>query len=1027
MTVRLVAAMASVKSSVHSATTRVVRRSWCTVSIALAIAMSVLAPSRAEGQLVPDARWLTLETRNFEVHFTPELESLARRAAVVAESAWVRLATELEPPSGRVQLVIADNVDFSNGLATPFPTNRIVVYARPPVDGTSLRFYDDWMSLVVTHELVHIFHLDRARGLWRVGQYVFGRNPALMPNLYLPAWVKEGLAIYYETRLTNSGRLAGSQFPMYARAAASAGRLPGLGDLSLANPSFLGGEVAYAYGALAFDHLARTHGEEGVAEFVEETSRRLIPFRLNAAAERAFGISLDDAWEEWRDSLREDVPHVNAPLPHWRTLTERGWFVAAPRWLDSAHIAYAANTGRETAGVYVADTAGNVRRAGRRNALEPNVPLPDGGLLFAQPDFVGPFTLRSDLWVERDGRERRLTTGARLSRPDVRHSDGAIVAVQAEPGSSRLVRLPADGSRIVPLTSSSPDTQWTEPRWSPDGGRIAAVRWSSGGVTEIVVLDAAGAVQHVLARDRAINSMPAWTPDGRSVVYASDRSGSLQLWSVRLPSWREEPAGTRLPPSTLLSESTTGLSAPAPAPGGEMLAAVHFRADGWHLGIGSLELAGAQQRIAAEGAPEVLPGESVAVRNSRQPVVMSEESRLGTISPDNLAVGEARRYSPWRQLLPRYWAPIAGQGPGGDVSVGALSSGSDVVGRHAWSAQLSVEPSTSLWEGGAGWRYAGFGQPFVDVGGSQSWTRDRIVQEGTLLGELDERVRYGSLGLTFIRPRVRSYGTLSIGADFESRRFVPRTEVLAGLLREDLHGTRNAPGVRLSSSWSNAQYPSLAISPEDGITAALTLRNRWLPDASGSTTRSAVARLAAFKSLPLPGPSHHVIAVRGALGWQDARTTSPFEIGGVSGGSVELLPGLPVGGAQRTFFVRGWAPATLEGTRAAAAAIEWRAPLAIIGSAIGHLPAFVQRASLSAFADAATAWCADADLGTAACRQAPVDAEWLMGAGAELLVDLAPLYDVPYRVRLGVATPVGGADRLEGRSAGVYLTLGSSF
>src|SRR5690606_22629063 len=361
-------------------------------------------------------------------------------------------------------------------------------------------------------------------------------------------------------------------------------------------------------------------------------------------------------------------------------------------------------------------------------------------------------------------------------------------------------------------------------------------------------------------------------------------------------------------------------------------------------------------------------------------------------------------------------------GPGGNIRLGALTSGSDVVGRHAWSAQATVEPSTSLWEGGAGWRYAGFGQPFVDIGGSQSWSRDRIVIDGEALGDLDERVRYGSFGLTFIRPRARTYGVLTLGTDVESRTFVPRREAIAALLREDLRDTRWSPGVRLAGSWSNTQHPALSISPEDGVTARVTLRNRWLPDASGATTRSAVASLAAYRSHPLPGPSHHVLAVRGALGWQDARTRSPFEIGGVSGGALELLPGLPVGGVARTFFVRGWAPSSLEGTRAAAASAEWRAPLAIIGRGVGHLPAFVQRTSLTIFADAAAAGCETEDLETAACRQAPASRQWLLGAGGEFVLDLAPIYDVPYRVRLGVAAPVSGTAP-GGRSAGVYLTL----
>src|SRR5947209_12628075 len=29
-----------------------------------------------------------------------------------------------------------------------------------------LLFFDSWLRLVTTHELAHVFHLDRSRGLW---------------------------------------------------------------------------------------------------------------------------------------------------------------------------------------------------------------------------------------------------------------------------------------------------------------------------------------------------------------------------------------------------------------------------------------------------------------------------------------------------------------------------------------------------------------------------------------------------------------------------------------------------------------------------------------------------------------------------------------------------------------------------------------------------------------------------------------------------------------------------------------------
>lgn len=982
-----------------------------TVSVARILAVSALAAlalatTELHAQVAPHAKWQTVSTRHFDVHFTPELEEIGRAAAVVAESAYVRLATELVEPRTRVHLVVSDNVDYSNGLASPFPTNSIIIYALPPVDGAALRFYEDWISLVVTHELAHIFHLDRARGVWRLLQYAFGRNPALMPNLYQPAWVKEGLAVYYETRLTNAGRLAGSEFAMYARAAASADRLPSLGELSSATPTFLGGEIAYAYGAMAFEYLARTRGEEGVGRYVEASSRQLIPYRLNLPVRRGFGTSMNAAWDEWRDSVRGATTATLDPLPGWEPLTSRGWYVSSPRWLRDGRLVYVANTGREVTALYSMDASGRTRRLTRRNSLEPSVQMPDGSLLFAQAEFVDPFTIRSDLWRERNGRQRRLTHGARLSHPDVR-ADGRIVAVQGVPGSTRLVLLQPDGSGIQPITAATADTQWTEPRWSPDGRQVAAVRWVVGGVTEIVVLDERGRDVHVLARDRAVNSMPAWSADGRNVFYASDRSGSMQLWSATLPVAPGQPAANRI-----LSSATTGVRSPEPAPDGERIAAVSFRSDGWHLGMGQLPAG------ATAGAAPAL---------TRSPVVAAADARVGSLVSAGRDDTPSRSYNPWPQLLPRYWAPSVSEGPAGNVSVGALTSGRDVVGRHMWTALLTVEPSSNLWEGAAAWRYAGLGQPFIDLGASQRYSRDRIILNDEVLGDLDERVRYASMGGTIVRPRARSGASLSLVADVESRLYLPRTQTLGDMLVPELHEVRTTPGVGLAASWTNTQLPSLAISPENGIAASASLRNRWLPDIlGGGTTRSAVVSLSAFRALPLPGPSHHVLAVRGAVGVQDAGTTSPFEIGGVSGGSIELLPGLPVGGARRTFFVRGWSPASFEGTRAASGSVEWRAPIAVVGRGVPHLPAFVQRLSFTGFFDAAAAWCAPGDMSRTACAWSSDTRQWLTGAGGELVLDLAPLYDVPYRFRLGAAFPVSG--NVSGaRAEGVYFTLGSSF
>jgi hypothetical protein len=221
------------------------------------ILVHLLLSGEALAQVAPNETYRTLKTEHFYIHFTPPLEDAARRAAIYAERAHARLKEHLTPARGPIDLILADNIDLANGSATPFPSNRIVVFASPPVYQNALRFTDDPLELVIVHELAHVFHLDRARGIWRLLQAIMGRAPFFFPNLYEPSWLVEGLAVYYESLITGGGRIEGSEHRMIAEAAALAHMFPRIDQLSLARPHFPYGESAYAFGSLFIDHLAR--------------------------------------------------------------------------------------------------------------------------------------------------------------------------------------------------------------------------------------------------------------------------------------------------------------------------------------------------------------------------------------------------------------------------------------------------------------------------------------------------------------------------------------------------------------------------------------------------------------------------------------------------------------------------------------------------------------------------------------------------------------------------------------------------
>jgi hypothetical protein len=965
----------------------------------LAALLAVSFAPTLGAQVEPDARWSTLHTAHFRVHFTPELEAAARRAAVNAEEAYAALAAELVPPRGTIDLVVADNVDFTNGFATVFPTNRIVVFSHPPVDAQTLRFYDDWSALVVTHELTHIFHLDRARGWWRLAQRLVGRNPAVMPNLYTPAWLTEGLAVYYESRLTGSGRLAGPQHRIYARAAAIEGRLPTLGQLSQATSRFPSGQGAYTYGSLLIEFLARTRGDTRVRDFIERSSGQLFPFLLDRAARRSFGVSFSRASREWRDSVSRETHDAGPPLPGWRELTGHGWFAFHPRWMDTASLIYAGNTGRSTAAAYRVDSDGRDRRLGRRNDVDPNVPRTDGSIVFSQLEYTSPFDIRSDLWVERGGRQRRLTRGARLAQPDVRR-DGLIVAVEGLPAATRLALVRSDGSHVLPLTTGSPDEQWTEPRWSPDGTRIAAARWLRGGINEIVILDTLGAVRRLVARSRAVLANPSWSPDGETLLFSSDESGAMQLYAAVLV--RDEGA----PESVRLSDTPTGLFMPQLSPDGRSLAAVHFRADGFHIGIAPFDMA-------TIGARPPAP----AARPARAPLApaLSDSSR-------------ARRYSPWRGLVPRYWFPVVEYDAFHGVSAGGFTSADDVIGRHSYSAVATWNFRGEEARASLAYRYAGLGTPFLDVTLDQDWSGRGFFPDlgsGTDV-ELRRRSRVAGLAGTFVRPRMRTYGWASVGGEFQRREYRAWPDSFTSRLDPSFRQRYDDASLILAAGWTNTQRPIVSFSPEDGVAISASARERWLlPHYGAARTASAVGSLAGFKSVDLPGYAHHVLAAQVNAGWSDRDAFDDFDVGGTSGSSLAVLPGVTLGGSRRTFGVRGFEAGARSGTRALAGSLEYRAPLFMPSRGIALLPVFFNRTSLTIFADAGTAWC---PAGTRVCPPAGRPREWLASAGGELVLDAAFPYDTPLRLRFGVAAPIVDHSLFAAAPpASAYVTFGTSF
>ncbi|HEX2189443.1 MAG TPA: hypothetical protein VHG51_11120 [Longimicrobiaceae bacterium] len=984
----------------------------------LAVLALAAAPLRA--QLPPDARWRTFDTPHFRVHFTEGLDSLARRAGARAEEAYAQLAATLvRPPRGRIDLVLADNVDYSNGYATPFPGNRVVVYAHPPADEPTLSFYDDWLQLVITHELAHVFHLDYAGGIWRPLRSVLGRSPLLFPSAITPGWVTEGLATYTESRLTRAGRVRGSIHDMMLRTAVLEDRFFDIDRATGVSATWPAGATRYVYGSLFVSHLAARYGPERVGAFVRAAGGSLVPYRMDAAAQEAFGVSFTRAWREWEAGLRQRyLPLADslrrAGLTEPEVLTTEGRWALHPRWApDGSALAYTAYTGRDEPATRLLVPGEGARERVPRTSLGPAswVGRTDS-LLLAQLDYVDPYRVRSDLYLAGpDGEPERLTEGTRLLDPHPAPGGRRAVAVRTGGGTTVPVVVDLATREARALAEPSLDVHWAYPRWSPRGDRIAVSRWRAGGFYDVVVMDTAGRVLGEAARDRAVDASPAWSPDGRWVLFSSDRTGipNLYAWEVDADRLRQ------------VTSVLTGAFQPDVSPDGRWIAFSLYRADGYHVARIPFDTAGWRP------APPVRATVAAAPADTAAPAALG---------------GPARPYSPWRSLLPRGWTPFVAPGDELGTALGALVFGTDVVGRHEYAASAFVYTDGARADASLEYRFAGWGVPLLDLEVGQEWSV-RLASPAAIRVDdslrsvpsaLLQREQRAMAWLTLPRQRMRSYTWLSLGGEWENRDYAWDEPEAAGDLRDRVADPPPDLGVVLAAGRSTARGYDFSISPETGYALSATLEGRRYTrgfregeDPTGYVR--GIGRARAYRGFPLWGFARHALAVRATGGAESGSRSPGFSLGGAGGGAAEVSPGVDVRlGSSLTFPVRGYPEGIQTGSRAVSATAEYRFPLALVERGAGLLPVFLDRVWGDVFADAGTAWCPGSCelFGGAGTSPDPV-----YSVGAELGADLTLGYFAGLVLRGGVAVPLSRVPLDEGPlrrpEPELYLRFGRSF
>ena len=853
----------------------------------------------------PGLHFHSVSTDRVTVHFHQGLEAMARKAVVLATEILERHEARYGVRVGRVNVVLADVDDDPNGFASPLPYPLVHLRAVAPDGSEEFGNYDDWLRLVLTHELTHVVHLDEARGVLRLGRRVLGRAPFLFPNASTPTWMVEGLAVYEETRGTAFGRGRNPDVRMVLRMAALEEDFLAEDQAVAGLDRWPGGEGSYFYGQAFLSDLSARLGPEVLPELARVHSGRVVPFLDELTARKVTGATFHERWRDWRlaarDAAEREADQIRARgITPTRPLTTRAVRQTGPRFRpDGAWIAFTDRDLTHLPSIHVirADGTGE-REVVQRNGRFSLAWTPDGTrIVYDEPEVHRLFAVKADLRMVEvaTGQRRWITRGLRARAPDVSPDGRRVVFVRQRGDGSDLALVGLDGTGLRDLTRSEVGTQWGSPQWSPQGDAVVASRWTAGGWLDIVRVDPASGAVTALTHDRAKDVEPVWTPDGTHVVFRSDRDGVSNLYALRLAD------GALLRVTNVLGGAFT----PDVSPDGLQIAFASYGARGYDVHVMAFDPAGLER-----AAPFEDPYPAAAA----DPVPSS--------APD-------RPYRPGALLLPRFWTPYA-DWSSHDFRLGALSGGADALFRHAWAAEAHYGTGTHRASGQLFYQYDRF-WPTITVSARD---KSEIARAGFT------RTREVALSATLpLHRTLRAAHSLT----FAWRR---RRETLEGASAPD---RLDLGGIEASWAIGTARTYAYSISPVDGY----RLRFSYLREEPGLGSDVSLGKLLAdgrvYARLSATG---HVLALHVAGGLTMGRPTfvRSFSIGGFPDGALFDVVGTNHG------VLRGYPDDAFTGRRFVDANVEYRFPLAFPQHGFRSSPVFVRHLHGAFFVDAGNAW-----------------------------------------------------------------------
>lgn len=926
--------------------------------------------------LSPFIEWEQIETPHFRILFDSKHRELGKQYALFAEEAFAQTTPYFGVWPEKTVLLLNDSSDLANGAATGVPYPLIIAHPVLPSALDSISDYGHWGLELVTHEYVHILNFEPATGIMKPFRYVFGS--IVRPNMLLPRWYSEGLAVKMETRLSNYGRLRSPNYLGILRAMVADGTLYGediarINEVSI--PDWPGGVRPYLMGALIMDEVTRRGGPSIIKDLNLAYSRR-IPFFINGPVEERLGL-------DYSSLLTQAYLRAQRIVSKQLEMIEKGGKLDETPLVRTGFFNYAPVVSRDGTKLAVLGKTHNVESflmvieraepSGSFNELIPDDPLeaprpnidgtainrlswtPDGSaLIYDHVDVFDRYYLYSDLWRYdlATKKAKRLTRGLRAREPVVAPDGRSIVFVRNIPGGTQLAAVKIDGSEPVTLYEPPISTRLSHPEFLSENEIIfTEKRDGEDEVLKILNLNTRDSAPRAVLEQFKPARFPRLTQEG--LIFVSTRSGVANLYLAdrqlknarAITNSRTRVINGDIDPITgdLLYSQLTGKGA------------VIFRSpkQSW-------------SKLPAS-PPQVGP-----VVDTEWPKWERPKAEIET---------KVEEYSPWRYLVPRYWLPYAYFAP--EVSYfSASTSAADPTGRHSYALFASYDTLTEAPSFYGAYMNHTTRVPLTLI----AYNNNEYVYSGGFRRQTTEFSANGS----FFLPKLNNDWRGELG-------WIHSHTVVASrsLLRN---------GVGAAVRYSNVKQRGLEISPEKGVSAALGYRH-FLPDISDKAYDVTTLNAATYLSGRLL-PKRHAIALFGNVSYAPQLENAVFGTSTI-GGPYQTLPGL------RSFVMRGYNSGVFLGRSLISTSAEYRFPIYYEYRGLNTVPFFFQRWHAAVFVDALTldGWIYNYN---SEQYESTKMGNFYYGTGVEAKLDATLFYHLPVQITFGLyygeearANPVG--------------------